>query len=106
MAFVITVELQMTVQDEAQAEKIFEAVYSGLAETAIKDRVLFGGSAYHSAEQSTVTSAAKAADVSKQLKPVEVHTPKKQVTLPAEEKPKERQRGILGRRQINRTRRD
>ena len=43
MAFEIIVEVPITVRDEEQATLIFAAVESGLAENAIKDRVLYGG---------------------------------------------------------------
>ena len=112
MSFEITVEITLTVKDDTQAEKIFDAVSSGLAETAIKDRVLYGGAQDSNfiATQQTVSrpskpasTSSKSEEASKLLRPVEVKVPKGQITVTASARKPERSRGILGRKQINRT---
>lgn len=103
MAFTITFELSVTVNDDEQAQKILDAVSSGLAETAIKDRVLFDGTGYiPGSARPTFASSAKAAEASKELKPVETHAGKKQVPTTPEPAP-ERTRGVLGNRRLGRT---
>lgn len=104
MSFPITVEVTLTVRDDAEAEAIFEAAANGLAELAIKDRVLYGGVVNRNTAvaQPAFTSSAKADEVSQTLKPVEVKPTKAKIAVPAEVKP-ERSRGIMGRRQMNRT---
>ena len=104
MSFPITIEVTVIVRDDKEAEAIIEAAASGLAELAIKDRVLYGGVAPSrgAVAQPAFTSSAKADEASLKLKPVEVKTTKGQIAVPVEEKP-ERPRGIMGRRQMNRT---
>ena len=105
MAILVTVELSISVRDEAQADLILEAVDSGLAETAIKDRVLYGGASPReyvgTVQASPAVSKAKAEESSMKIRPVEskVKSPVP-VVEPVRE---ERARGVLGRRQINRT---
>ena len=115
MAITLTVEISITVNDDTQAEKIMDAVSNGLAETAIKDRVLYGGMSPVPMQSvdamqtqpintsPTFTSPAKAAEASKKLRPVEVRVPKGKVSVPEPEPKPERGRGILGRRQLSRT---
>lgn len=103
MSFEITVEVTVTVRDNEEAEKIFDAAASGLAEVAIKDRVLYGGIAPAVvAVQPSSTSSAKAQEASKKLKPIEVKSPKGGSAVEAPPKP-ERSRGVMGRRQMHRT---
>lgn len=99
MSFSITVEVTMEVRDEKQAEAIFEAASNGLAEIAIKDRVLYGG---FSKEGTTPqASAAKREEASKELVPVATKVSGTRATLVPEPK-QERVKGVLGRRQLNR----
>lgn len=103
MAIKLILEVPVTVNTDEQAELIIDSVNSGLAETAIKDRVLFGATGYGAAAvQPTFASKAKTEEAAKTLKPVEVHTPKKSVEPPVAQ-PKERAQGVLGRRRLGRT---
>ena len=101
MARTLIVEVAITVNDDEQAAKIYAAVANGLAETAIKDRVLYGMNTVAAAPATFAPSAAKAAEAAVQLKAVETRKP---ITAPEAlvEKPKERTRGILGRRRVER----
>lgn len=101
MSFEITVEVTMTVRDNAEAEKIFDAAASGLAEVAIKDRVLYGGVAPVSVQPSS-TSSVKSQEALKKLTPIETKSPKSVAVEPVAPKP-ERSRGVMGRRQMHRT---
>ena len=103
MAYTIVVEVPITVLDDAQAEKIIEAVQSGLAEIAIKDRVLYGGTFMAPAPQQTFASEKKKSEASQALKPVAVRTPKREVTTQIDTTPKERPRGVIGHKKMSRT---
>lgn len=105
MAYVMVIEVQVTVNDDTQAEKIMDAVQSGLAETAIKDRVLYGGTTVTvpaATAQPTFASEKKKSEASKALKPVAVHAPKSEVATQAAKAPKERARGVMGRNKLSR----
>ena len=101
MAFTMFIELQVTVQNDEQAEKIMEAVQSGLAEIAIKDRVLFDGKSPEAAP-ATFASKRNQTEASKKLTPVAAHTPKRDVAVQETSAPKERSRGVLGRSKLHR----
>lgn len=93
MAITIVVEVPVTVNSPEQAQAILDAVQSGLAETAIKDRVLYGGGA-------PIRSAEKEAESEVVLTKVETKTPTK--TVKATKVEQERPRGIMGRKRPER----
>ena len=108
MAFQLNLEIPITVNDAEQATAILEAVASGLAEIAIKDRVLYGNSGV----QQVVTESKsfseqddyKRKQSMQEVKPVEFEAPKLRIIEDAEEKPeKPRSRGVLGHRRMGRT---
>lgn len=101
MAFEIIVEVPITVRDEEQATLIFAAVESGLAENAIKDRVLYGGVA-PTAQQTFAKSAEKAAEASIELQPI-ARRSSKGVEVIAEVPKESRPRRLLGGRKFSRT---
>lgn len=106
MAVDIVAEIHITVQDYEQAEKIYEALENGLAETAIKDRVLYGAIGPQQVvgpQQPTFASSAKSKEASIELKPVETKNAQTVKPIKVEEKTQERPRGILGQKRLGRT---
>lgn len=103
MVRTLCIELTITVNDDEQAAKIFEAVSNGMAEAAIKEKVLYG-------TQSSVTVPMQQTTVPVD-KPREPETKlvshtKGIPTVTAKEvtaTPKERNRGVLGRGRMNRS---
>lgn len=102
MAITLVVEVRVTVQNEQQAELIMDSVQSGLAENAIKDRVLYGGQQQTVQAQTAFASERKQIEASKSIQPVAVHTPKREIAAQGSKAPKERVRGVLGRSKLNR----
>ena len=101
MSFRITVEVTVEVRDNEQAEAIIEAASNGLAELAIKDRVLYGGFSHET--QKPQISEAKREEASKRLVPVETKVTGIKSAPKVQEAPPERAKGVLGRRKLNRT---
>lgn len=105
MAINLLLEVSVTVANEEQAKKVIESVQSGLAEIAIKDRVLFGGGPSiveqkpQPKKAEPVTPPKKSKKDEKPLVAVEISTS----AAPIEESArKERSHGILGRRTFSR----
>lgn len=114
MAIELSFELTISVANDEQAEKVLEAVESGIVEIAIKDRV-FGHSqqvavpvsapAPNLAPASTgpvSASVERVRESTQTLEMVDTLAPKKEIKLPVEER-RERTRGVLGARRISRT---
>lgn len=101
MAITLTAEVTITVNTEEEAIQIMDACNSGLAELAIKDRVLYGGKSYVGVAPSPVTD--KISKEETKLKKVET---KVHGTANPQEKVEttiERSHGILGRKRPERS---
>ena len=104
MAYQIRVELEVTVQNDEQAAAIMKAVDTGLAEIAVRDRVLYGLLSDGDAKvQQRPASKAKATEALKEIRPI-IEGGQAVVEVPVSKK--ERPRGVLGNRRIGRTGRD
>lgn len=104
MAYTITLEISLTVTDEKQEAALQQAACSGLLETIIKDRVLFGGQAPVSvpvAISSADRTKDKAEEAAVVLQAATIREPRKQIEIPKPERT--RNRGVFGRTQIERS---
>lgn len=98
MDIILTFEMSVTVRTDEQAKMILEAVDSGLAEVALKDRILYGGVGVP-----RVPASPTVPQTQPELKPVPTRV--MQRTTPSEstsvtDKPRERTTGIMGRKRI------
>ena len=111
MAFPITIEITIMVNSEEQAAAIMEASVNGLAETAIKDRVLYGGLNFREpvvkqvaepvvADNVKDVKTVKAEEEQIELNKIDTGTPTIKVVTPV--KTKERPRSIIGRGRLGR----
>lgn len=99
----ITIEITLSVNTYEQAQAIYDANESGMLETLIKDRVLYGGALTSALVGSGSTvSAAKKEEASIELRTVETKAPRVAPAPTGEQKP-ERTRGLMGRGRINRS---
>ena len=103
MAKTLRIELLITVNSDEQAALIFEAAANGIAELAIKERVLYGTQASPVASvQPQVDPAVKQKEATTKLVSHAKGAPKVTVKESTEE-PKERVRGIMGRSRMTRS---
>ncbi len=103
MAVSGTFELSITTNTQEEMDKIAEAIYSGLAESCIKDRVLWGGMAPvysgRNVEQNVSMTGSSAPEV--ELQRLETKA-KSKTASPAPAK-KERVVSVMGRGRMGRT---
>lgn len=103
MAIPVRIELVVTVNTDEQAELILQSVRSGLAETAIKDRVLYGGSVSFAGAETAFAPPEKKKEPEVKLSRVETKKGKLTGETAGPEERRERSHGVIGRKRFNRT---
>lgn len=100
MSRVVYLEIPVSMVTDEQVDLLEQAVMSGLAEVAIKDRILFGGAPQREVKAESAPTPAKMEETI--LKPINIEPKETPKILVPTEAPKKRARGIFGRPPIER----